>query len=107
MTPEKLKLAASELRARANMNIGEPLGFRCLELAKGLEELAEEKASSCEGVAPKDLVSGAYWYVVPGVNPRICEKRDGEDFVRFTNGSHQSWVKPGERFDGPIQLPAQ
>lgn len=55
---------------------------------------------------PKDLAPGAYWYVVPGKAPVICEKRDGEDHVRFTNGSYQRWVRGGERFDGPIQPPA-
>jgi len=45
---------------------------------------------------PKDLAPGAYWYVVPGKTPAICEKRAGEDYVRFTNGSFQRWVKPDE-----------
>lgn len=55
--------------------------------------------------SPKDLQPGAYWYVVPGRVPAICEKREGEDFVRFTNGSYQRWIKPGERFDGPLPAP--
>lgn len=58
-------------------------------------------------LTPKDLTPGVYWYVVPGKAPAICEKRENEEFVRFTNGSHQSWVKSEERFDGPIQPPAQ
>lgn len=44
MTLEQMKLAAQELRARASMNIGEPVGERCLALAKALEELSEGKA---------------------------------------------------------------
>lgn len=56
-------------------------------------------------LAPKDLASGAYWYIVPGKPATICEKREGEDYVRFTNSCYQRWVKPGERFDGPIQAP--
>lgn len=55
--------------------------------------------------SPKDLAPGAYWYVVPGKAAVICEKRPGEDYVRFTNGGHQSWVKPEERFDGPLPPP--
>lgn len=56
--------------------------------------------------SPKTLAPGAYWYVVPGKEPTICEKREGEDFVRFTNGSRQSWARDGERFVGPLQAPA-
>jgi len=33
---------------------------------------------------PRDLPKGAYWYMVPGKEPTICEKREGEAFVRFT-----------------------
>lgn len=58
-------------------------------------------------LTPKDLTPGAYWYIVPGRPAAICEKRDGEDFVRFTNGGRQSWIKPGEEFDGPIHSPSQ
>jgi len=55
--------------------------------------------------SPKSLAPGVYWYVVPKKAPQICEKRDGEDFVRFTNGAHQSWARDDERFDGPIPQP--
>lgn len=55
--------------------------------------------------SPQQLAPGAYWYVVPGKEPAICEKREGEDFVRFTNGSRQSWAREGERFVGPLQAP--
>lgn len=55
---------------------------------------------------PKTLVPGAYWYMTPGQEPKICEKREGEAFVRFTNGSRQSWAREGEYFVGPIQVPA-
>jgi hypothetical protein len=55
---------------------------------------------------PKNLDPGVYWYLVPGKAPAICEKRVGEDFVRFTNGAHQSWAREGERFDGPLVPPA-
>lgn len=54
---------------------------------------------------PSELPKGAFWYVVPGKEPIICEKRDGEAFVRFTNGSRQSWVRDGECFHGPIPIP--
>ncbi|MBV7542214.1 hypothetical protein [Acidovorax sp. sic0104] len=54
---------------------------------------------------PKKLACGAYWYVVPGKDPEICEKRDGEAFVRFTNGSRQDWARDGENFIGPLARP--
>ena len=54
---------------------------------------------------PKTLAPGAYWYVVPSKAPEICAKREGEDFVRFTNGSRQSWARDGERFVGPLAEP--
>ena len=56
---------------------------------------------------PKTLEPGAYWYVAPGEAPKICEKRDGEDYVRFTNGGRQSWVREGDSFVGPLMSPAQ
>ena len=31
--------------------------------------------------SPKTLSPGAYWYLVPGKDPVICEKREGESFV--------------------------
>lgn len=55
--------------------------------------------------SPQQLAPGAYWYVVPGKEPAICEKREGEDYVRFTNGSRQSWAREDERFVGPLQAP--
>lgn len=57
------------------------------------------------GNTPKQLAPGAYWYVVPGQEPRICEKREGEGFVRFTNGARQSWIRDNERFVGPLSAP--
>ena len=55
--------------------------------------------------SPHTLTPGAYWYVVPGKEPAICEKREGEDFVRFTNGSRQSWAREDEHFVGPLPAP--
>jgi hypothetical protein len=55
--------------------------------------------------APKTLRPGAYWYIKPGESPKICEKREGEDFVRFTNGGRQSWIRECESFVGPIDPP--
>lgn len=54
---------------------------------------------------PRDLPKGVYWYMKPGKEPEICEKRDGEDFVRFTNGAHQTWLREGESFYGPLPMP--
>ena len=54
---------------------------------------------------PKTLAPGVYWYVVPGKAPAICEKREGEDYIRFTNGGQQTWVREGERFVGPLPAP--
>lgn len=56
--------------------------------------------------APAALVPGAYWYVRTGHPDQICEKREGEDFVRFTNGSRQDWIRTGESFVGPLQTPS-
>lgn len=55
--------------------------------------------------SPKTLSPGAYWYLVPGKDPVICEKREGEAFVRFTNGSRQDWARDGESFVGPLAMP--
>jgi len=52
-----------------------------------------------------DMPKGAYWYMVPGKEPAICEKREGEAFVRFTNGSRQEWVRDSERFVGQLAVP--
>lgn len=54
---------------------------------------------------PKTLEPGAYWYLVPGKDPVICEKREGEAFVRFTNGGRQDWARDGESFVGPLAVP--
>lgn len=59
----------------------------------------------CDG-APAALVPGAYWYVRTGHSDQICEKREGEAFVRFTNGSRQDWIREGESFVGPLQTPS-
>ncbi|WP_146139380.1 hypothetical protein [Simplicispira suum] len=61
----------------------------------------------CHDVKPSDLAPGVYWYVVPARPAEICEKRDGEDFVRFTNGGRQSWVRDGEGFIGPLFSPSK
>lgn len=57
-------------------------------------------------VAPASLAPGAYWYVRPGHPDEICEKREGETFVRFSNGSRQDWIREGESFVGPLQAPS-
>ncbi len=54
---------------------------------------------------PRKLRPGVYWYLVPGKPPQICEKREGEDFVRFTNCGRQPWIREGEAFMGPIDQP--
>lgn len=55
--------------------------------------------------SPKNIPAGAYWYLVPGKPPTICEKRDGEDFIRFTNCSRQSWIREGDSLVGPLPVP--
>lgn len=57
-------------------------------------------------VKPADLAPGIYWYMVPGKPAEICERRDAEKHVRFLNGSHQTWIRDGESFVGPV-LPPQ
>lgn len=54
----------------------------------------------------RSLSPGVYWYMVPGKPADICEKREGENFVRFTNGSQQSWLRDGESFIGPLISPS-
>ncbi len=56
-------------------------------------------------VPPKELLPGAYWYISLDGSFVICEKRESEDFVRFTNGSRQSWGRAGESFYGPLPTP--
>lgn len=56
-------------------------------------------------VEPSKLDAGAYWYIAAGKRPVICEKRQGEEFVRFTNGSRQSWIGADDWFVGPLQEP--
>lgn len=51
------------------------------------------------------LAPGVYWYQEKTGSVEICEKREGEHFVRFTNGSGQSWIHEGARFLGPLQKP--
>lgn len=46
---------------------------------------------------PSELPKGAFWYVVPGKEPMICEKRDGEAFVRFTNAREAPEFSPGSK----------
>lgn len=46
MSPESMKSAAHELRATANLHIGEPVGERCLALAAELEVFAERVANA-------------------------------------------------------------
>lgn len=60
---------------------------------------------------------GFYWYI-PGALPPvksgnrpteraagICELREGENVVRFTDGSRQGWAHPQDQFFGPLQPP--
>ncbi len=54
---------------------------------------------------PKLLAPGAYWCLEPGIKPLICEKRESEDFVRFTNGSRLGWPRANARFLGPLPVP--
>lgn len=64
---------------------------------------SSEREHTCR---PEELAAGIYWYVSPGRGARICEKKDGDPWVGFTNGAHQSWILPGEYFLGPLQKPA-
>jgi hypothetical protein len=41
MSPEQMNSAAHELRATANMHIGDPVGTRCLAFADALEAMSE------------------------------------------------------------------
>lgn len=62
-------------------------------------EPAGEQSYECK---PAMLPVGFYWYFETDRQPVVVEKREPEDFVRFTNGAHQSWIRDGERFIGPI-----
>lgn len=55
---------------------------------------------------PDQLPPGFYWYFEEKSNPVVVEKRATENFVRFTNGRHQSWIRAGEKFVGPLEVPA-
>lgn len=48
------------------------------------------------------LVAGFYWYLVPGKPPVICEKKDAEHLIFFTNGAHQAWIRRGDRLEDPL-----
>lgn len=62
-------------------------------------EPASEQSYECK---PADLPAGFYWYFETDKQPVVVEKREPEDFVRFTNGQRQTWIRDGERFVGPI-----
>lgn len=54
--------------------------------------------------------AGFYWFT-PGKSGGaktggVVEKRDGEGFVRFTDGGHLSWAVEGDRYEGPLEPPA-
>lgn len=52
-------------------------------------------------------LSGFFWFSPLSGGPRrgACEKRDGESFVRFTDGERMSSVAEGDRFFGPMLAP--
>lgn len=54
---------------------------------------------------PKLLAHGVYWYVEPGKDAKICEKREGEDSLRFMNGSRQTWVGDDATIVWPLEPP--
>jgi len=51
------------------------------------------------------LEPGFYWYLAIDRPPLVCEKRDGETFLRFTNDSHQSWLGKQDQVVGPLRAP--
>lgn len=60
---------------------------------------------AAQGALPP--LSGFYWYS-PGQGSLyrgVCERREGEDFVRMPDGVRVAAVSPGDRFFGPIQPP--
>lgn len=60
-----------------------------------------------EVVGALPVHAGFYWYLPsrPPADPIVVEKRDGEDFIRFTSGAHQRWAHHRDRFVGPIESP--
>ena len=56
---------------------------------------------------PAELPAGFFWFYESGRKaPVVVEKRESEAFVRFTNGRHEYGLAAGERFVGPIPVPA-
>lgn len=51
---------------------------------------------------PGDLPAGFFWYHETDRRPVVIEKRDSENFVRFTSGQRQEWIRAGEHFVGPL-----
>jgi hypothetical protein len=55
---------------------------------------------------PADLEPGYYWFFEDSKDGVVVEKRDGESFVRFTNGRHASWAGNDDKFYGPLPTPS-
>lgn len=51
-----------------------------------------------------DLPPGVYWLIHPQNPEQLCEKREGEVFVRFTNGSQMTYTSKDHSFFGPHRL---
>jgi hypothetical protein len=69
------------------------------------EQVARKAVMVTTTNMPAQLEPGAYWYLTGGNEAVICEKRAGEDFVRFTNCGRQTWVREVDRFVGPLAVP--
>jgi hypothetical protein len=52
----------------------------------------------------KSLEKGFYWYT-DSKDSIVVEKRDGEDFVRFTSGGRLSYSRNSDKFVGPLVKP--
>lgn len=77
-----------------------------LEAAVALLDAAQVWPAQLTG-APATIAPGFYWYLRKAAPAIVVEKREGEAFVRLTNGTHQTWLGEGEAFMGPLQAPTQ
>ena len=57
-------------------------------------------------VRPAELPPGFFWLFEKGEkSPVVVEKKQGEDFVRFTNGRIERGASCVSKFVGPLQVP--
>lgn len=56
-------------------------------------------------IKPSQLPAGFYWLFEKDSNPVVVEKREAEDFVRFTNGRIERSGQCVLKYVGPLAVP--